>query len=130
MIMPMAKANTVASRKAKSRRLQNWTAEQIAELLECEWGRDCSVAPREMGQSGTDIRLVGEVQKEFPYSVECKNQETWAVPAWIRQAKENQKENTDWLLVCKRNHEKPVIIMDAEAFFRLLKESKYGKEKS
>jgi len=124
----MAKANTVASRKAKSRRLQNWTAEQIAVLLECKWGKDCTVAPREMGQSGTDVRLIGEAQTQFPYSVECKNQETWSIPAWIRQAKENQKENTDWLLVCKRNNEKPVIVMDADAFFRLLKENKDGKK--
>jgi len=124
----VSKANTVASRKAKSRRLQNWTAEQIAVLLECEWGQDCTVAPREMGQSGTDVRLVGDAQIQFPYSVECKNQETWSIPAWIRQAKENQKENTDWLLVCKRNNEKPVIVMDADAFFRLLKENKDGKK--
>jgi len=124
----MTKANTVASRKAKSRRLQNWTAEQIANLLECEWGKDCTVAPREMGQSGTDVRLIGDAQIQFPYSVECKNQETWAIPAWIRQAKDNQKDSTDWLLVCKRNNEKPVIVMDAEAFFRLLKENKDGKE--
>jgi hypothetical protein len=126
----MAKANTVASRKAKARRLQNWTAEQIAALLECEWGKDCTVAPREMGQSGTDVRLIGDAQVQFPYSVECKNQETWAIPAWIKQAKENQKDDTDWLLVCKRNNEKPVIVMDADAFFRLLKENKDGKKGS
>ena len=126
----MAKANTVASRKAKSRRLQNWTAKKIAELLECEWGKDCNVAPREMGQSGTDIRLVGAAQEQFPFSVECKNQETWSVPAWIRQAKKNQKDDTDWLLVCKKNNEDPIVVMDAEVFFKLLKESKNGKEKS
>lgn len=128
MVIKMAK--TVASRKAKSRRLQNWTAEKIADLLDCEWGVDCTVAPREMGQGGTDIRLVGEAQEQFPYSVECKNQETWSLPAWIKQAKENQKEGTDWLLVCKKNHNEPVIVMDASAFFRLLKECKDGQKES
>jgi len=115
---------TVAARKAKARRLQNWAAEKIAKLLGCKWGKDCSVAPREMGQNGTDVRLVGRAQEDFPYSVECKYQESWAVHAWIKQAKENQKEGTDWLLICKRNNMKPVVIMDAEAFFKLLKENK------
>jgi len=117
---------SIASCKAKARRLQNWTAKKIAELLKCEWGKDCSVAPREMGQSGTDVRLVGEAQKQFPYSVECKSQEKWAVHAWIKQAKENQKKDTDWLLICKRNREEPVVILDGDVFFKILE----GKDRN
>ena len=49
----------------------------------------------------------------------CKYQETWSIPAWIEQAKTNQLEGADWLLVCKKNREKPIVILDAEAFFRL-----------
>lgn len=76
-----------------------------------------------MGQSGVDIRLDKEALKKFPFSVECKRQENWAVSGWIEQAKQNQIKNTDWLLICKRSRKPAVIIMDAERFFELLKQA-------
>ncbi len=110
---------TISSRKAKSRRLQNWAAEKISKLLGIPWGRDELIAPREMGQSGTDVRLIGEALKGFPFSVECKAQETWAIPSWVIQTKSNQKKDTDWLLICKKNNKKPVVVIDAEVFFKI-----------
>lgn len=118
--MVMARIKT-SSAKAKGRSLQQWACQKISDLLGMPWGKDESIASREMGQNGTDIRLVGEAQERFPFSVECKWQETWSVPAWIKQAKENTKKGTDWLLIMKRSREKPVIVMDGEVFFELLK---------
>jgi hypothetical protein len=115
----MAKIKT-SSAKAKGRSLQQWTCQKISELLGIPWGKDESIASREMGQPGTDIRLVGEAQERFPFSVECKWQESWSVLAWIKQAQENQKAGTDWLLVMKKNRIKPVVVIDAERFFELL----------
>jgi len=112
---------TNASAKAKGRALQKWACQKISELLGIPWGKDELIASREASQSGTDVRLIGEAKRRFPYSVECKSQETWSVPSWIKQAKNNQMEGTDWLLICKRGREKPVVIMDAERFFELLK---------
>lgn len=117
----MAKIKT-ASAKAKGRELQQWVCQRISDLLSIPWGKDELISSREMGQSGTDVRLIGEAQERFPFSVECKNQETWAIPQWIKQAQANQKEGTAWLLVAKRNRTKPVVIMDAAAFFRLLEQ--------
>ena len=113
-----------SSAKAKGRELQQWTCQKISDLLDIPWGKDELIASREMGQNGTDIRLIGEAQERFPFSVECKNQETWAIPQWIRQAQANQKKGTHWLLVAKRNRTKPVVIMDAVVFFRYLQEIK------
>lgn len=110
-----------SSAKAKGRSLQQWTCQQISDLLGIPWGKDELIASREMGQNGTDVRLVGEAQERFPFSVECKNQERWDVLAWIKQAQSNQKEGTNWLLICKKNQTKPVVIMDAMKFFELLK---------
>jgi hypothetical protein len=110
-----------SSAKAKGRSLQQWTSQQISDLLGIPWGKDELIASREMGQNGTDVRLLGEAQERFPFSVECKNQERWDVLAWIKQAQKNQKEGTDWLLICKKNQTKPVVIMDAMKFFELLK---------
>jgi len=119
-----------SSAKAKGRRLQNWMAEKISEMLDIPMGKDECIAPREMGQSGTDVRLIGKAKELFPFAVECKYQETWSIPKWIKQAESNVQDGTCWLLVCKKNRMDPVIVMDAEKFFELynrtLKRSKNG----
>jgi len=123
---------TVQSAKAKGRNLQQLVCKMISDLTGFEWGggsEDAPISSRSMGQSGTDIRMESQVLKKFPFSVECKWQESWSIPAWIEQAKTNQIKNTDWLLVCKRSGKKgtpqpPVIVMDMERFFELLKRLK------
>ncbi len=119
---PKKKHISVQSAKAKGRKLQQWVCQKIAELTGYEWGSsgdDKPIESRPMGQSGTDVRMESHVLKEFPFSIECKFQESWSVHNWIEQTRENQLPDTDWLLVCKRSRKKPVVIMDAEAFFKL-----------
>jgi len=120
----------VSSAKAKGRELQKWVCQQIADITGYEWGSSGSDKPiesRPMGQCGCDVRMETCVRKLFPFSVECKRQENWSVPAWVEQAKENKMEGTDWLLVMRRSHKPPVVVMDAEAFFRLVKEAYHGE---
>jgi len=95
------------------------------------WGKDEMIAAREMGQAGTDVRLVGIALNIFKLSVECKAQESWNVHDWIKQAMENQLKGTDWLLVAKRSSVKseargiertlknPVVFMDFFAFLKM-----------
>ena len=118
---------SVQSGKAKGRRLQQWVCQKISTLTGYEWGSagdDKPIESRPMGQSGADVRMESQVIKKFPFSVECKSQESWAVPSWIKQAKTNQAENCDWLLICKRRNEAPIVIMDAESFFKLLEKKR------
>ena len=118
---------SIASRKQKGRNLQKWTAKKISELLSIPCGKDELIASREMGQSGTDVRLIGEALKRFPFSIETKCQEKWSMNQFIQQAKANQMDSTDWLLIVKKNHDKPVVVMDADSFFNLLERIGYGK---
>ena len=113
-----------ASTKAKGRNLQKWAAKKISELTGIPYGKDELIASRPMGQPGTDIVLKGEARKKFPFSVECKNQERWDIHSWIRQAQCNQLDKTDWLIICKKNRMHPVVIIDAECFFNILKKEK------
>ena len=115
---------STSSAKAKGRNLQQWVCKQISELLDIPWGQDEMIASREMGQAGTDVRLIGEAKKKFPYSVECKCQETWSFPSWIIQARKNQAEGTDWLLIVNKNYHAPTVTMDAVKFFELLEKVK------
>jgi hypothetical protein len=110
---------SIQSRKSKGRKLQQWIAQKISELLDIPVEKDGEIESRPMSQSGTDVILRGKAADMFRFSVEAKFQESLSIPAWIRQAKENEKKGTDWLLICKRSREKPIVIIDAEAFFRL-----------
>lgn len=115
---------SVQSAKAKGRNLQKWTAMQISLLIGMEHGKDCPIESRPMGQNGVDIRMEKKALKRFPFSVECKNQQSWGVHKWIEQAKANMLPNTDWLIIAKRNNHKPVVMMDAVRFFELLNQVK------
>lgn len=122
--MTTKKPISVAARKAKGRKLQKWVAEKISELTGFKFGKDEMIASREMGQSGTDIRLIGPAKEAFKFSVECKFCETLSIPKWIEQAKANKEEETDWLLFFKRSHKEPIVVLDAEVFFKILKDKK------
>lgn len=113
--------------KAKGRFLQKWVCEKIAELTGFEWGKDKPIESRPMGQSGCDVRLESRVLDVFPFSVECKFQERWSVPKWIEQAKANEAEGTHWLLICKQSRKPPVVILEADAFFEILKRAGMGE---
>ncbi len=117
---PAKRRITRQSAKAKGRSLQQWVCEQISKLVGLPWGPDECIASREASQNGTDVRLIGPALEAFPFSVECKWQETWSIPEWIRQARTNQIPDTDWLLVVKRNYEPAVVVMNAQRFFDLL----------
>jgi len=120
----MKRRITVQSAKAKGRNLQKWACQKIADLTGFEYGSvsdgDFPISSRPMGQSGTDVRLESQVLKAFPFSVECKAQESWSVHGWIEQAQANELKNTNWLLIAKRSRQKPVVIIDADVFFEIL----------
>lgn len=109
-----------SSAKAKGRRLQQHVMNRISELIGIPCGQDEMIASREMGQSGTDIRLIGKAKRLFPFSVECKNQENWSVHTWIEQAKANETAKEPWLIFAKRNRGDVVVIMDENVFFEII----------
>jgi hypothetical protein len=112
----------ISSAKAKGRRFQKWIAERISEAIGIDSGKDEDIESREMGQQGIDIKLYGKAKELFPFSIEAKNQEKFYLNKWIKQAKENRVLDTDWLLFIKRNRFEPLVILDAEVFFRIYEE--------
>lgn len=105
------------SAKDKGKRLQKWVAQKISEITKIPCGKDELIESRPGCLSGVDVMLYGEAKEKFPFSCECKYQESWSVPAWVKQAKENQILGTDWLLFIKKNQHEEIVVMDAAAFF-------------
>ncbi|MFA5999510.1 MAG: hypothetical protein WC783_00815 [Candidatus Paceibacterota bacterium] len=118
---------SVAAAKAKGRNLQNWVASKISELTGYEYGHDDQhlIESRPMGQKGVDVIIRGEVRKKFPFSVECKSGESIGWQSAVKQARANQQKETDWLLFMKtKMFKSPMVMMEAEVFFRLLSQIK------
>jgi|TARA_R110000744_G_scaffold216499_1_gene335261 hypothetical protein len=104
--------SSTKSGKAKGRRLQNWTADQIRKLT--GFTKPDEIRPALMGEGGEDIKLSDAVRFEFPFQVECKNAEAISVWAAYKQAGEHGPHEP--LLIIKKNNHKPLAVMDAEMF--------------
>ena len=104
-----------SSAKAKGRRFQQWVRDQLIEQLEVH---PEDVESRSMGAGGEDLIMARAAREKFPYSIECKNQESVNVWKSYEQAETNCK-GYEPLLVIKRNRSKPLVVMDAQAFIDL-----------
>jgi hypothetical protein len=114
-------ATTTRSRKAKGRRFQNEVANRIGELLNIPVEKDGDIESRPMGQSGVDIILRGKAKELFSFATEIKNQETFSIPAWVKQAKANQGDFKYWMLAITKNRWDKLVILDMDTFFELYK---------
>lgn len=106
-----------ASAKAKGRNLQQWVRDKI--LLKYRLLEPDDVRSTGMGQGGEDLQLSPAARKVFPFSVECKSHKAFAVYGFYEQSKENAG-GAEPLLVIKANHKKPLVIIDADFFFKHL----------
>ena len=104
-----------SSAKAKGRRLQQWFRDLLIEKLDVH---PEDIESRSMGAGGEDLIMARAARKKFPYSLECKNQESVNVWNAYEQAKENSG-NYEPIVVLKRNNTKPLVLVDADYFVRL-----------
>ena len=103
------------SAKAKGRRLQQWMRELLIEELDVH---PEDIESRSMGAGGEDLIMARAARTKFPYSIECKNQESVNVWKAYEQAQENSGDYEP-IVVLKRNKSKPLVLIDADYFVRL-----------
>ena len=103
------------SAKAKGRRLQQWFRDLLIEKLDIH---PEDIESRSMGAGGEDLIMARAARQRFPYSIECKNQESINVWKSYEQAQENSKDYEP-VVVLKRNNSKPLVLVDAEYFVKL-----------
>ena len=103
------------SAKSKGRRLQQWFRDLLIEKLEVH---PEDIESRSMGAGGEDLIMARAARKKFPYSIECKNQESVNIWKAYEQAGENSGDYEP-IVVLKRNKSKPLVLVDAEYFVRL-----------
>ena len=105
------------SRKAKGRRLQQWVRDLLIEKLEVH---PEDIESRSMGAGGEDLIMSRSAREKFPYSIECKNQESLNVWKSYEQAQQNSGDYEP-IVVLKRNNIKPLVLVDADYFVELHK---------
>ena len=107
------------SGKAKGRRLQQWVMNQILDRF--TGLSDDDVTSRSMGCGGEDVLLSPKARAKFPFSVECKNTERLNLYKAYDQCIDNSKELHEPLLIVKKNHHRPLAVVDAEYFIKHFK---------
>ena len=106
------------SAKAKGRKLQQWVRDQLIECLDVH---PEDVESRSMGAGGEDLIMARAAREKFPYSIECKNQEKLNIWSAYEQAESNCGDYEP-LVVIKRNRQKALVVLDAEAFIKMHKD--------
>jgi hypothetical protein len=107
-----------SSSKAKGRGLQQWVVGKLHDAFPALEEGD--IKSTSMGAPGEDVQLSPAARRAFPYSVECKSYASIAVYGWLTQAITNCPKGATPMLVIKQNHSKPLVVIDAEVFFKLV----------
>jgi hypothetical protein len=107
-----------ASAKQKGRKFQQLVRDIILKTFPSLEKDD--VTSRSMGAGGEDILLSPRARVILPLSIECKCTEKVNIWEAYSQASSNSGQ---WEpIVCiKRNHHKPLVVVDAEYFIGLFK---------
>jgi hypothetical protein len=106
------------SAKAKGRNFQQWVRDHLLSLfLQLE---PDDIKSTSMGAGGEDVQLSPAARKLIPYQIECKAKGRAQVFTWYEQAKSHGKHEP--IVVVKQDRKKPLVIVDAEHFFNMVKE--------
>jgi hypothetical protein len=105
-----------SSAKQKGRLLQQWVRDTILKYSPSLEPDD--VKSTSMGSPGEDVQLSPAARKQYPISVECKSRASYAFFKDYDQAVNNTPKDCEPVLVAKANHRRPVVIIDADWFFR------------
>lgn len=109
---------TPASAKAKGRALQQKVRDIILELFPTLEADD--VRSTSMGAGGEDVTLSPAARRCVPFQIECKSKARSQVHTYYAQAKSHG--NHEPLVIVKQDRKETLAILDAEVFFKLLKE--------
>lgn len=105
-----------SSAKAKGRRLQQLVRDLILHYSPSLEPDD--VKSTSMGAGGEDVQLSPAARKQYPISIECKSRASFAFYKDYDQAVTNCPDNCEPVLIAKANHRSPVVIIDADWFFK------------
>jgi hypothetical protein len=110
-------AKLTSSKKAKGRSLQKQVASDLREKTGLP---EEDIQSKPMGSSGSDVIMSSAAIAKFPFSVECKNQESIQIWSAFGQAVYNsEREKRMPMLVFRRNRTDPLVLMRWSDFLKI-----------
>lgn len=110
------------SAKAKGKKLEKWIAEKLLSIYPELTEEDIRTPIG--AQSGPDIILSKKAKELCPYSFEAKNRETFTtLYSFYNQSRGNGPE-LEPVVIIKMNRENPLVLIDAEWFFKRVRDAK------
>lgn len=108
------------SAKNKGKRLQNWVRDKLVstalQTAYVDLSRD--IKSTTMGESGTDVQLTGDAAKYYDLAIECKSRKSFkTLYDMYHQADSYEGDN---VLFIKQDRSKPLAVIDAEWFIKLI----------
>lgn len=107
-----------SSCKAKGRRLCKRVKELLHKYAPDLKSDDIWVTPS--GCTGADLKLSPAAQYKYPFSIECKNQQSLQIWSALKQAASHVVGNEIPVLFFSRNNEDTYVALRAEDFVRLV----------
>ena len=108
-----------SSAKGKGRRLCHELRDALLEWAPDLNERDIQVTPS--GVNGPDLYLSPKAEEIFPFTFECKNQESLNIWASIKQSESHQRDQLTPILVFKRNRTEPMVCLKLDHFLKLIR---------
>ena len=108
---------SVASAKAKGRRLQQWVRDFLRENLSGVEDDDITSTPG--GVNGPDIGLSPLARRAFPWTVECKARARVGLYDALEQAAANLIDNTKPVAIYKQDRKPAIAVLYATDFLEL-----------
>ena len=109
-----------SSAKAKGRSLAKKVAEWIINLGGLS---PLDVYATSSGVTGPDVILSQRAFERFPLAIECKKHAAFAVYSHYDQCEKYAGKNREPVLVIEANRRKPLVVVDAETFFNVYRNS-------
>ncbi len=105
------------SAKAKGHRLEALVRDKIIEAFNLTYD-DVRIAVG--SENGADVKLSRKAQAKCPFSVECKNKESFkAIYTAYEQAKAHEKALIP-LLILKSNNREPLVVINLDYFITMV----------
>ena len=108
---------SVASAKAKGRRLQQWVRDWLRQTLPGVEDDDIQATPG--GVNGPDIGLSPLARRKFPWTVECKARARVTLYDALEQAESNLMKDTKPVAIVKGDRKEPIAILYAKDFLEM-----------
>jgi len=116
--------STVASRKQKGRRAQQFVRDLLLEKTKKYGLVFGDIESTSLGVSGVDIKLSPLAKTIIPFSIEVKNQEKINLNSCLLQAENNSSETSPALLIIKKNRSKTYSILEYDILKKYIKQDK------